>query len=199
MKPLRSQLRVEDPVVAACLLHPLRSRMLELLRTPRSATEIARELGLPAPRVNHHVQQLRRTGLVRRAGSRRIRNLNEILYQAAARTFVVGESITPGGQTRREVRTDEARRPLRNLVSLGERLSGDALQLLDEAAAGEREVSAFATMLDLSFADARSRAAFLADLLETVKTLRARYGAAGSDPLDERYRAIVACYPEVRV
>jgi hypothetical protein len=122
----------------------------------------------------------------------------EVLYVSAARTFVVADSLTPGGERRRRLRTDDARRPLRNLAAIGERLASDALILLDEAACGEREVSAFATGLDLSFPDARSRAAFLADLLQAVASLREAYGARTEVSPDERYRAVIACYPETR-
>lgn len=198
VKPLLRQMRVEDSGAAAALLDPMRARILEALRHPASASEVGRALGLPAARVNHHVHRLRRAGLVRRAGSRRVRNLIEVLYVAVARTYVVSDALTPGGDARRKLRADDARRPLRNLAALGERLAGDILVLLDEAASQEREVSAFATAIDLSFRDAASRAAFLADLLEAVKSLQERYGAEGSAAPEERYRAILACYPEVR-
>lgn len=193
--PLR-QARVDDPETARLLLHPTRARILARLRSPASATEVARGLGLPPARVNHHVRRLRTAGLVRRAGSRRVRNLTEVLYVALARTFVIAEGITPGGEERREVRGDDADRPLRNLVAVGERLSADALGLLDDAATADRVVSTFATSLDLAFADAGARAAFLADLLEAVRALRAKYGADDRDEPDERYRAVIACYPE---
>jgi hypothetical protein len=87
---------------------------------------------------------------------------------------------------------------LRNLAALGERLAGDALVLLDEAASDEREVSAFGTAMDLAFPDARSRAAFLADLLQAMTMLQEAYGARPDAPQDERYRAVIACYPETR-
>ncbi len=198
VKSLLAQMRVEDRKAAVCLLHPTRARILEALRRPASAAELARALGLPAPRVNHHVHRLRRAGLVRRAGTRRVRNLTEVLYLGVARTYVVSEAITPGGEGRRRLRADDAPRPLRNLAALGERLSGDALVLLDEAACDEREVSAFGTAMDLSFPDARSRAAFLADLLHAVTSLREAYGARPDATPDERYRAVIACYPETR-
>ncbi len=198
------QMRIEDPRRAAVLLHPTRSRVLAQLRSPASATEVARELGMPAPRINHHFKRLRDAGLIRRAGSRRVRNLVEVLYVAMARTFVVAECLTPGGEERGALRADGARRPLRNLVALGERLNGDSLRLLDEAARDDREISTYATAVGLEFPDASSRAAFLADLLEAVKGLREKYGVEGgrtpdgSTVEDTRYTTIVACYPERR-
>jgi DNA-binding transcriptional ArsR family regulator len=189
------QMRVEDAETARVLLSPARSRILAELRTPASATEVARRLGLPPARVNHHVQRLRDAGLVRRAGTRRIRNLIEIRYVALARTFVIAEALTPGGDARRALRR-EGRRPLRNLVALGERLAGESLALLDEAATAGRELSTYATSVDLVFADAAARAAFLADLLQAVHGLKEKYGASAPAEPDERYTTVIACYPE---
>jgi DNA-binding transcriptional ArsR family regulator len=190
------QMRVEDPEAARVLLHPARSRILAQLRAPASATEVARALGEPPARVNHHVRRLLGAGLVRRAGSRRVRNLTEVLYVAMARTFVIAESATPGGEERRRTRGASRQRTLTNLVSLGERLAADSLALLDEAVSEGREISAYATSVELRFADASARAAFLADLLDAVRSLKEKYGASVADGPDERYRTVVACYPE---
>jgi len=195
MAAIPRQMRIDDPRTAALLLHPTRAAVLEALREPASATEVARRLSLPPARVNHHVQRLRGARLVRRAGTRRHRNLTEVLYQAIARTFVISEAMTPGGSERRRFRDGGATRPLRNLVALGERLAGDSLVLLDEAARGERDVSTYATSMDLRFPDAESRAAFLAELLTAVRELRSRWAAGDADAPDERYRAVIACYP----
>jgi len=193
--PMR-QMRVEDAGVARILLDPTRCLILRELRAPASATEVARRLGVPAPRVNHHVRRLRRAGLIRRAGTRRIKNLTEVRYVAMARTFVIAEGLTPGGEERRALRGLDERRPLRNLVAVGERLAGDSLALLDEAASAGRELSTYATSIDLVFADAGARAAFLADLLKAVRELKEKYGAAPPVEPDERYTTVIACYPE---
>lgn len=192
--PLR-QARIEDAATARELLHPMRARILARLRSPASATEVARALGLPAARVNHHVRRLRKAGLVRRAGSRRVRNLTEVLYVSIARTFVIAEGLTPGGDERRRLRATAAGRSLRNLIAVGERIAADSLGLLDDAATSERDVSTFATSLDLAFADAGARGAFLADLLEAVRLLSEKYGAQPGVEPDEQYRAVIACYP----
>ncbi|HMB70149.1 MAG TPA: helix-turn-helix domain-containing protein [bacterium] len=202
MASRRRQVRIEDAAAAVAVLHPTRARVLAELREPASATEVARRLGLPAARVNHHVQRLRTAGLIRRAGSRRVRNLTEILYVSLGHTFTISEALTPGGETRRRFREEGATRPLRNLVALGERLADDSLALLDRAATGDLDVSAFATLLDLRFPDAGARAAFLAELLTAVQSLRRKYGVEDQpdqddDPIaDERYKTVVACYPQ---
>ena len=190
-----TRMRVEEPRAAIALLHPMRARILTALRRPASATEVARELELPAPRVNHHVQRLREAGLIRPAGKRRVRNLTEVLYVAQARIFTIAEDLTPGGERRRALREESGRRPLRNLVALGERLLGDAISLVDETAWDDREFSTYAMSVELAFPDAGSRAAFLGDLLGAVQSLKEKYGGEEARP-EERYKIVVACYPE---
>ena len=195
MATIARQMRIDDPRTAALMLHPTRAAVLACLRDASSASEVARRLRLPPARVNHHVQRLRAAKLVRRTGSRRIRNLTEVLYQSIARTFVISEAMTPGGDARKRYRDENATRPLRNLVTLGERLSGDSLLLLDEATVDDRDVSTYATSMDLRFPDAESRAAFLAELLTAVNSLRRKYAADERDDPAQRYKAVIACYP----
>ncbi len=54
---------------AAALLDPLRARILTLARGPASATQLGVRLNLPRQRVNYHVRELARAGLLKRAGS----------------------------------------------------------------------------------------------------------------------------------
>jgi DNA-binding transcriptional ArsR family regulator len=56
---------VEEPDRLRAALTPLRRRLLELLRVPTSATELAATLGLPRQKVNYHVRALEAAGLVR--------------------------------------------------------------------------------------------------------------------------------------
>src|SRR5262249_21954807 len=58
---------VIDARQAADLLEPLRARILKLARKPSSSTQLGIELGLPRQRVNYHVRELSRSGLLKRA------------------------------------------------------------------------------------------------------------------------------------
>ena len=76
------------------LSHPLRVRILDALREPDSAAAVARRLGEARQKVNYHLKELERSGLVVRTGERRNGNFVESLYRAAARTLVV---LAPSG------------------------------------------------------------------------------------------------------
>jgi DNA-binding transcriptional ArsR family regulator len=71
------------------LAHPLRVRILEQLREPASAAEVARRLNESRQNLNYHVKELARGGLVRRTGRRRAGGFTETLYQANANSLVV--------------------------------------------------------------------------------------------------------------
>ena len=71
------------------LAHPLRIRILEQLREPASAAEVARRLNESRQNLNYHLKELARGGLVRRTGARRAGGFTETLYQANADSVVV--------------------------------------------------------------------------------------------------------------
>jgi MOSC domain-containing protein YiiM/biotin operon repressor len=69
--------------------HPLRVRILDELREPASAAEVARRLGESRQNVNYHLKELERGGLVYRVGERRAGGFVESLYRASATAVVV--------------------------------------------------------------------------------------------------------------
>src|SRR2546429_712853 len=68
----------------AAITHPTRLRILDALRAADSAAGVARRLGEPRQRVNHHVRELAKAGLLLEAGERRKGNFVAQLYQSAA-------------------------------------------------------------------------------------------------------------------
>jgi DNA-binding transcriptional ArsR family regulator len=84
---------VATPRRAATVLRPLRREILERLHEPASATEVARALGLPRQRVNHHVRALHAAGFLLRAGRRQRRGLYEQRYRATARAYVLSPEV----------------------------------------------------------------------------------------------------------
>lgn len=88
--PLRDIGIIDRPEPAAALLQrPVRLRILERLREPDSATGVARTLGLPRQRINYHVRELEKEGLLREVGERKRGNCVERLVQATARRYLI--------------------------------------------------------------------------------------------------------------
>ena len=78
------ELHIDDPAVVSALYDPLRYRLFRLLETPRSVTELAAEVGLPANRLYYHVRRLVDCGLVRQVDARASGRHTERIYGRTA-------------------------------------------------------------------------------------------------------------------
>jgi DNA-binding transcriptional ArsR family regulator len=183
-------LSVTEPEALAALSHPTRVAVLEALRDPASAAEVGRALEQPRQRVNYHLKELEKAGLVERTGTRAKGNLVETLYRAVARSFVVSPTVAWTHPDR--VAALRRSHALGTLVELGERLQRDAAVLLDRAAFDGADVPSAAVTAEVAFPDEAARAAFMDDYLRTTAQLLERHGARTG----ERFRAILAVYPE---
>jgi len=181
---------VSDLDALQVLLHPLRIDILETLRTPASAASVARVLGLPRQKVNYHLKELERAGLVREVEARRTGNFIETLYQAVARTFLV--SPEAAWSDSRRVDALRHQQALERLVTVGARLQRDAVALLDRAAFDGEEIASACVEADVHFADEADRAAFIDEYFTMLRDLCTKYGARRGLP----YRVVVAAHPE---
>jgi DNA-binding transcriptional ArsR family regulator len=180
---------VEDIEALQVLGNPLRVRILELLREPGSAATVAREVGETRQKVNYHLKELERVGLVAPAGERRAGNFIETLYQAVGRSFLISPRVA--WSDRRRVDALRQQHSLENLVMVGARLQQDAITLLDRAAFDGEQIASAAVEADVHFADEQDRAAFLEEYLAAVQELCDRYGARDGLP----YRVVLAAHP----
>lgn len=180
----------EDAQIQA-VADPRRRRILRELREPRSAAAVARAIGEPRQRVNHHVRELERTGLVRRAGERRNGNFIEQLFVTSAPTQIVTPRLLSNEPAHHEALADQA--SLAAVVQFGERLQRDAAVLLDKAAFHGASVPSASVVASVGFADAETRAGFLNEYLQLVDDLIQRYATSEG----EQFTVGLAVYPMV--
>ncbi|MFC7592090.1 ArsR/SmtB family transcription factor [Nonomuraea antimicrobica] len=74
-------------------LSPLRRRVLEELREPGSATAVAARLGESRQRINYHLRELEKLGLVELVELRQRRGRKERVVRATAHTVVVAPEV----------------------------------------------------------------------------------------------------------
>jgi DNA-binding transcriptional ArsR family regulator len=182
--------RVRDPAELQALAHPVRLRILELLRSPGSAATVARALGVSRQNANHHLKELERAGLVRKVAEEQAGNFVASLFQAVAPTIVISGRATWADERRVDAMREQL--SLENLVDVGERLSRDAAVLLDRAAFDGERIASAAVEAEVGFDDEASREAFLREYLAAVGPLLDRYAARGG----ARYRVALAVYPD---
>lgn len=181
---------LDDPETVGVLSHPLRVRILEALREPGSSATVARQIGHPRQKVNYHLKELERAGLVQRVEERRVGNLVESMYQAVARSFLVSPAVAWSDPRRMEALGRQ--HSLQTLVVLGERLQRDAAVLLDRAAFDGEEIASASVEAEAHFASEEEREEFLEDYLRATAALLKKYGQKKGSA----YRVVLAAYPE---
>ncbi|MGW1105888.1 ArsR/SmtB family transcription factor [Streptomyces sp. NPDC002540] len=164
---------IEEPAAAEASLDPIRSRILAALAEPGSAVMLAARLGLPRQKVNYHLKELERHGLVELAEERRKGNVTERVYRATAASYVISPSALAA------VSPDPSRSPdqlsARWLLALGARLVQEVGALLTGASRASRRVATFGVDAEVRFASAADRTAFADELAQAVTDLVGRY------------------------
>jgi len=184
---------------AAALLHPLRRRILESLAEPDSAAGLARRLRLPRQRLNYHVRELARAGLLRRAGRRRKRNMIEQCYVATARSYALSPDLL--GRLGADPRRVEDTLSAAYLLALAAQLQGELGRASREAAAQGKRLTTLSMNSEFRFENAEQRARFARALQAAVLDVIGRFAspaerADGSAGAGRPYRLILGCYPE---
>ncbi|SDD76808.1 Helix-turn-helix domain-containing protein [Paenibacillus sp. UNCCL117] len=182
--------RLEYAEQAVALLNPLRAEVLRLLCEPASASEIGRQVGETAQKVNYHLKALEKVGLIRRSGTRQVKNLVEVLYQAIARSYLIPDAF---GWPDAMIQRMKDQGALSHLIMASERLRGDAMRLMELA--DEAEVPSAVLETEVYLPDEAARQAFVRDYAEAVRGLSEKYGAAGSGE-GTGFRVMTAVYPE---
>ena len=164
---------IDDPAVAGVSLDPMRSRLLAALAEPGSATTLAARVGLARQKVNYHLRELERHGLVELVEERRKGNMTERVLRATAASYVISPAVLA------EVAPDPDRSPdrlsARWLLALAARLVRDVGALITGAARAGKPVATFALDGEVRFASAADRTAFADELAQAVTDLVGRY------------------------
>src|SRR5215203_2295152 len=108
-------------------LSPIRRQLLERLRRPASATELAVEMSVGRQRLNYHLRELEKAGLVHLVEERQRRGFVERILAARADAFVVDPAVMG------------ARRPRAITAAAQDRFSAD--HLIDAAGDVVRNVA----------------------------------------------------------
>jgi DNA-binding transcriptional ArsR family regulator len=180
---------VDDPEQVAVLAHPIRVAILDSLRTPNTASGVARMIGESRQKTHYHVKALLDAGLIRSVEERRTGGFVEQLYEAVASSFIVSPRLAWRGAGR--VDALRSQMPLEHLIRLGETLQREATGLLDRAAFDGDDIPCAAVDATVRFKDEESRSAFISEYMGVLKPLLKKYGSRAGDA----YRVAVAVYP----
>src|SRR5262249_2878842 len=84
---------LDEPDRVRLALSPIRRRLLERLREPASATQLASELAMGRQRLNYHLRALEDAGLLSLVEERPRRGCTERILVARAAAFIVDPAV----------------------------------------------------------------------------------------------------------
>jgi DNA-binding transcriptional ArsR family regulator len=194
---LRSMLDVaviDDPAAAEATLNPMRAQLLAELAEPGSATTLAAKAGTSRQRLNYHLRELERHGLIELVEERRKGNCTERVLRATAASYVISPAAFAA------VAPDPARSPdqvsAHWMLALAGQLVRDVGDLIAGATKARKRVGTYAIDGEIRFASAAGRAAFAAELGEAVAQLAGKYHDSSAKGGRE-HRLVVALHPSI--
>jgi DNA-binding transcriptional ArsR family regulator len=178
--------------VAVTLLQPLRQEILETLEEPDSASGVARRLGLPRQKVNYHLRELEKGGLVELVEERRRGNCNERVVRAVARSYLISPEALGGLGSRPEQIQD--RFSAAYLVATAGQAIRDVGEMQEGARAAGQRLATLTLSSEIRFASADDRNAYAEELAATLARLAAKYHDEEA-PEGRRFRFFVGGHP----
>ncbi|HET6529557.1 MAG TPA: helix-turn-helix domain-containing protein [Actinoplanes sp.] len=164
-------------------LSPLRRRLLSELREPGSATGLAARLGQTRQRINYHLRELEKAGLVELVEVRQRRGREERLLRATPRTVVVTPAIV-GPRTV----ADQDRFAVDTLLTASARTLDTVARQRTAAAATDKRLVTFTIEAEIGF----ERPADIEDFASRLAALIAGYDRPAAP---RRYRVVVGGHP----
>ena len=143
---------IEDPQAAAATLDPIRVRLLAALAEPGSATMLAGKVGQPRQKINYHLRELEKHGLIELVEERRKGNMTERVLRATAASYVI--SPVALGPVAPNPDNAPDRLSARWLLALGARLVREVGTLIGASSVAKRPLATYAIDAEVRFASA---------------------------------------------
>jgi DNA-binding transcriptional ArsR family regulator len=185
---------IDDPAAAGVSLDPARARLLAELAQAGSASTLAAKLGLSRQKVNYHLRELERHGLLELIEERRKGNMTERVLRATAGSYVISPTALSAFAPDPDRAPDQL--SARWLLALAGRLVQELGELIGRAKADQRPLASFGMDTEIRFASAADRASFAAELSDAVETLVGRYHDDAA-PRGRKHRLILALHPSI--
>lgn len=180
---------VDEPEKVRLALSPIRRRLLELLREPSSASRLAADLELPRQRVNYHLRELEKAGLIELVEERQRRGFTERILRATAATLVVDPEMMGRAFTR--IHDQYA---AEHLLEVAAGTVRDVARMQSKADAEGKRLLTFTLEAEVRFAEPGDVHRFTDALTEAIRQTVASFDTEGGRP----YRLTAAGHPAAR-
>ncbi len=185
---------VRDEDAARVLIDPMRRKMLLRLVEPDSAAGLARATGLPRQRINYHLRELQRAGLVRLVKTQKKRNCVERMVQATATSYVISPEVL--GTLGADPENVQDKLSAAYLVALAARTIRELALLRERADAVGKLLPTFSLHADVKFPTQAALNGFTEELSNTMAKLVQKY--ADANAADGRtFRFTIGAYPAI--
>ena len=185
---------VDNVDQAAAMLNPLRLRLLRELEREDTASGLARKLNMARQKLNYHLKELERHGLIELVEERRKGNCIERVVRAVARSYLISPSALRSAAAdpdRVEDRLSSA-----YLVAVSARAIQELSVLRARADKAGKKLATLTLQADVRFRSAARQSEFAAKLADALAALAARYHDEKS-PKGRLFRFFVGGYPAV--
>lgn len=193
MLPAHAMQVVDRPDQAAGLLKPIRAQILRTLGAGDSAAGVARKVGLARQKVNYHLRELERAGLVELVEERRTGNCTERILRARATRYVIDPAMFGDIGPDPEATTDQFSSAY--LTALASQVVGEVASLRRKADATGKFVATLSLQSGVRFASAAARHAFAEELSRSFARLVSKYHDPDT-PGGRTFRVAAVAWPK---
>ncbi len=178
---------------AEVLLRPLRTRILEELAEPQSASGIARRFSVARQKINYHLKELEKEGLVELVEEKRSGNCVERIVRATGRAYLVSAEAL--GSLAHGALEATDRFSAAYVVAVCARTIRELAGLRRAADEAGKRLATMTLETEITFASAHDRAAFAEELANNIAQLTAKYHHADA-PRGRVHRVLTLAYPK---
>jgi DNA-binding transcriptional ArsR family regulator len=180
---------LDEPDQIRVALSPIRRRLLELLREPSSASRLAEELDLPRQRVNYHLKELEKAGLIALVEERQRRGFTERILRAADATLVVDPGLM--GRAFEGIQDQYA---AEHLIEVAAGTVREVARMQAKAGEAGQRLLTFTVEAEVRFAEPGDLHRFTEAMTEAIRQTVESFDSPGGRP----YRLIVGAHPAPR-
>lgn len=179
---------------AAAVLDPARLRLMRELGEPTSAAELARKTGQPRQRINYHLKELERVGLVELVEERRKGNCVERLVRATASAYVVSPGVLgPLGIDAASVRDQFSSA---YLIAVAAESIREVATLRDKAERAGKKLPTLSVQTTVRVGSAEQLSEMAAELAAAMATIAAKYHDETA-PAGRAFKVNLCSYPAI--
>ncbi len=196
LAPSESHVQVlRESAHVRAVLSPLRRRILECLQEPDSATGVASRLGTTRQKINYHLRELEKHGLLELVSTQRKRGCTERTLRTSAKAFVLESGLLGGLAADPDALRD--RFSSAYLIAVAARTVHDVATLRERAAHARRKLATFTLEADFAFESPEEYGRFVHELGEALAALALRYHKPSATTGSRRYRVVLASHPMI--